>query len=203
MKIKYIVFALMAIVSLGASAQYYEQRDVKMPTESNLGERQQYYLGYEKGFFCAAEASGAFSVSDGKKNIAFAELDFTGGYRFNDYLRVGAGLGARRYFDPNDARYMTHKWGMPLYLNVRGNFIRNGYRNVVPFWSCDLGTTFPDGFMFRPNFGIRVGQARSAFVLSIGYLGQNIRASKLDKNDKLRVDHPFYSFITLKLGYEF
>ena len=84
---------------------------------------------------------------------------------------------------------------MPLFLNLRGNFIPTGYRDVVPFWSIDFGTTFPDGVMFRPTLGIRVGQQRSAFTVALGYLGQHFK-SLPDAPD-------FYSGITLKLGYEF
>lgn len=201
MKLRILSLALIIASALGCSAQ--ELRDVKIPTESNLGVKHLDYLQFEKGFFCSAEASGAYSFRNKRKNLGFTEVDFVGGYRFSDYLRVGIGLGARRYFNSSGVRYMTHNWGLPLFLNLRGNFIPNAYRNYVPYWSVDCGTTFPDGVFIRPNVGIRIGQARSAFVASLGWLGQNIRVSKFRNVGTLKANSCFYSFINLKLGYEF
>lgn len=191
--------------SLFALAQQnptHESRQVSMPTEKNLGVKSTDFAMQTQGFFCAAEASYAYSITHHRSGIQYGELDFTAGYRFDDFLRVGAGLGARNYFE-NKGRAMSHDWGLPLYVHARGNFMGNAYRDVVPFWSCDLGTTFPDGFMFRPTVGIRVGQPRSAFVASIGYVGQQIREYKSIKDGKPTVNHPFVSFLTVKLGYEF
>lgn len=180
----------------------HQQREVVIPTERGLGVHTTDFASQTQGFFCAAETSYGYSISHHKSGIQFGELDVTIGYRFGDFLRVGAGLGARNYFEhPN--RALSHNWGMPMFVNARGNFMGNGYRTVVPFWSYDLGTTFPDGFMLRPTVGIRVGQPRSAFVVSIGYLGQQIRQHNTPEDGTLQVDHPFVSFLTIKLGYEF
>ena len=170
-----------------------------MPTEAGLGTHGSNYLQYQRGFFMAAEASGGYSLNIDRPNFGYAELDVVGGYRFSEYLRVGIGLGGRYYANNADARNTSSHWGLPLFLDLRGNFIPGEYRDVVPFWSADIGTTFPDGAMFRPSIGIRVGQERSAFILSVGYMGQCIRAYGGDG----QADHPFYSFITMKLGYEF
>lgn len=200
MKLSRILLTFIAITSLTFSGygQSNPTREVKMPTERNLSSKQTDYQELDKGFFMAGELSGGWSLNSGKSNLGFTELDATGGYRFSEYLRVGIGIGARVYIDNKDVRNMSHNWGMPLFLNLRGNFIPTDYREVIPFWSIDAGTTFPDGAMIRPTVGIRVGAPRSAFVASIGYLGQNLRTCvKPDKK------HSFYSFITLKLGYEF
>lgn len=200
MKTSRILMAFIAIASLTVTVygQSKPTREVKMPTERNLSAKQTDYQELNKGFFMAGELSGGWSLNSGKSNLGFTELDATGGYRFSEYLRVGVGIGARVYFDNKDIRNMSHKWGMPLFLNLRGNFIPTDYREVIPFWSIDAGTTFPDGAMIRPTVGIRVGAPRSAFIASIGYLGQNLRTCVTpDKK------HSFYSFITLKLGYEF
>ena len=95
---------------------------------------------------------------------------------------------------------MDHAWGLPLFLNVRGNIIPTDYYDVIPYWSMDIGTTFPDGFMIRPSIGIRVGQPRSAFLLSVAYVGQQIREFAPVGNG---TEHNFKSFISLRLGYEF
>lgn len=193
-----ICVVISAAIATTAYCQSKPTREVKMPTESNLGTKNTDYQSLNTGFFMAGEASAAWSLNSGKDNLGYTELDVTGGYRFNEFLRVGIGLGARYYIDNNNVRTVAHDWGMPLYLNARGNFIPTNYRNAVPFWSVDFGTTFPDGVMFRPSVGVRVGSERSAFVASIGYVGQNLR--KFTINDG---KHSFYSFINLKLGYEF
>lgn len=192
-----------AIMVLSSSFYIFSRsrptRQVKMPTETGMGSHGSNYLQYSEGFFMAVEASGGYSLNINRPNFGYAELDVVGGYRFSEYLRAGIGLGGRYYANNVDARNTSSRWGLPLFLNLRGNFIPGEYRDVVPFWSADIGTTFPDGVMFRPSIGIRVGQERSAFILSVGYLGQSIRTYGNGEH----ADHPFYSFITMKLGYEF
>lgn len=191
-----IAFAAMCVPA--ADAQSKPTREVKMPTEHGLGVTQTNYQDKTTGFFMAGEAVGGYSLNSGKDNFGFAEIDATGGYRFSEFFRAGIGLGVRRYFNDESARHMHHQWGMPLFVNFRGNFISTDYRNAVPFWSIDFGGSFPDGAMIRPTVGVRVGQQRSAFIASIGYMGQNIKT--LVNPDK---KHSFYSFIAIKLGYEF
>lgn len=192
---KFITFLLLS-VSLIASAQQSQQRDVKMPTESNLGEKFTDYTKLNSGFFCVAQVSTAYTLNPSPRSFGFSDVSGIAGYRFNQYLRAGVGIGARYYYSVGDYRNMSHKFGLPLFLDLRGNFIPDAYRDVVPFWSIDLGATFPDGVMFRPSVGIRVGEPRSAFVLSLGYVGQKIRTFSGEKKD-------FTSGISLSLGYEF
>lgn len=177
--------------------------DVRMPHEGNLGVKLHDYAKYDRGFFCAGEFSGAYSPSASEKSLTFTELDFVGGYRFNEYIRTGLGLGARWYINPGNYRAMNHDWGMALFVNARGNMIPNEYHDVVPFWSVDFGGVFPDGVMFRPAVGIRVGQQRSAFIVSLGYVLQQIRTYKNPSEGNFDIDHKARSFMTLKLGYEF
>lgn len=122
------------------------------------------------------------------------------GYRFNEYVRVGLGLGARYYFDNNKVRSTLSEWAFPIFLNVRGNFIPTRYRDVVPYYSFDIGVTVRDGFMLRPTVGLRVGRERSAFLVGLGYVGQDLSTYS---RDNLRKTRRFVNFITLKLGYEF
>lgn len=201
---KFLIIAAFALhLPISLSAQSMPTREIKMPTETGLGVKSNDYHQFQKGFFASAEVSTAFSIHPNTKNVGLTELDIVGGYRFCDFLRVGLGLGGRLYF--NAAELRTHDWALPLFVNVRGNFIPNAYNTVVPFWSFDIGTTFPDGFMIRPTVGIRVGQPRSAFIASLGYLGQNLRINKISEASEIAParQHKFYNFITLKLGYEF
>lgn len=181
--------------ALFASAQQSTTRNVVIPQESNLGVNQKDYTEQSTGFFCVAQLTSAYTLNSNIDKFGFSSIEAIGGYRFSDYFRAGIGLGARYYYNEGDIRHMNHHLGMPLFLDLRGNFIPNAYRDVVPFWSLDLGTTFPDGLMVRPSIGIRVGQPRSAFIVSLGYIGQKIRTCTDNDN--------FASGITLNLGYEF
>lgn len=84
---------------------------------------------------------------------------------------------------------------MPIFLNARGNFISQDVREIVPFWSVDLGGVIRDGFMFTPSIGARIGEQRSAFLVSLGYSLRTINAK--ENHTKTR------NYIVLKLGYEF
>lgn len=54
--------------------------------------------------------------------------------------------------------------------------------------------------MLRPTVGLRVGLERSAFLVGLGYVGQDLSTYS---RDNLRKTRRFVNFITLKLGYEF
>ncbi|MDE5634905.1 MAG: hypothetical protein K2I52_01190 [Muribaculaceae bacterium] len=193
---KNVLFVLLfsVIASINAIADDFG-REINMPTE-HLGKSvNSDYMQFDEGFFASAELSGGYSLNSNRTNLGFSELSAVGGYRISEYFRTGIGFGARVYVGSSSVRNMNHRWGLPLFLNMRGNFIPGEYRDVVPFWSMDIGSTFPDGFFVRPTLGVRVGQKRSSFVVSIGYMGQHLRVYKENE--------PFYSFITLKIGYEF
>lgn len=101
------------------NAQY---RDVKLPDAP----KQTNYRNYEmedKGFWCAVEAEGASSVMAHETNMQYANLSWTGGYRLSEFLRFGAGLGVRYYVNNADVRDTDNKFGIPIFANVRGNFI--------------------------------------------------------------------------------
>lgn len=203
-----------ALVTMTLQAQNYEpayeKRDVNMPTEhlenNTEGSRLHDYPKYETGFWFSAEALGGYSanVSKGKHNTPFAEVDVYAGYRINEFARVGLGLGGRYYFDPDYLRRVSHNWAMPIMFNVRGNFIPQEYRTVVPYYSVDIGSSITDGFMFRPTIGIRCGERRSAFLLGVTYMMQNMRGLKENK-ETLEWDNATLqtSFFALRLGYEF
>ncbi len=160
------------------------------------------YSEYEKGFWFAVETQGGYSCHFKSGNVAMWELDIIGGYRFNEFLRVGLGLGSRYYFNNHKVRYSDIKWSFPIYLNIRGNIIPSESRTVVPYYSFDIGGAIRDGFMFRPTIGIRVGSPRSAFLVGLSYMGQSLKSYKTDDN-KIVPDREYNSFVTIKIGYEF
>lgn len=149
----------------------------------------------ETGFWCSAQLGASYTVMLGHHNSPWTEVDFSGGYRFNQFLKVGVGLGFRYYCDNSGLRDNKFSVSFPLYLTVRGNILRETYRTVTPYYSFDLGGAIRDGFMWRPSFGIRVGQSRSAFLVGVAYTGQSLRYYT-GKNK-------YVSSLGLSVGYEF
>lgn len=152
------------------------------------------YNFYNRGFWASAEAEGGYLLSR-QSNGGYGELHFVAGYRLCEYLKVGAGFGARYYINNKEMRSKDYKWSFPLFLNVRGNIIPELNRNVVPFYSAEFGSAINDGIYFRPSIGIRIGEPRGAFILAISYMAQKM---KVDPERKQTA-----SFIGLKTGWEF
>lgn len=200
-KLLTLVFVASAIM---CSAQSKPTREVVMPTEKAQTSDLKDYFNIERGFYGSVDFNGGILFGPSHYgSVGFTEIDIIGGYRFSEYIRVGLGLGARLHIDPNHHRYMTHKWAMPIFLDARGNFIPTGYRTVVPFWSFNIGGSCPDGFMIRPSVGFRIGQKRSAFLVSIGYIGQQVRSIDPEVLGGIEKTHPIFSGLNITLGYEY
>lgn len=204
---KYFILLAAAIIGMSAVAQddrpTYQKRDVIMPTEHQESPADHNYAQHDNGFWFSVEGTGGYSVhmSKGMDNTAFAEADVYFGYRANEFFRIGMGLGGRYYFDPGILRTKDFKWAMPVMLNMRGNFIPQDYRTVVPYYSVDLGCSITDGFMFRPTVGIRCGERRSAFLLGLSYMYQAMSGYKSKEDLTKKTINT--SFFALRLGYEF
>lgn len=199
MVIKHFIAGVMAAVcSVAASAQINQVN--RLPEVGSTESTQKDYTENQTGFWMAAEASAAYSCRLFNSNFGYTELDVVLGYRFNEYIRVGVGFGGRCYFDNNKVRTSASEWAFPLFANFRGNFMPTQYRSVVPYYSLDIGGTARDGFLIRPTVGLRVGRERSAFLVGLGYVGQDLTTYS---RDSFRDTRKFVSFITLKLGYEF
>lgn len=206
MKKLFLLLAAAFLSMSGAIAQNNAAeagRTIKMPTEN--GRPFKDYGSVSSGFWNAVELQGGYSVNHGHSNIGITELDYVAGYRVNEFFRFGAGLGARFYPKSNHLRDTSWKWSFPIFLNVRGNIIgREHYRTVVPYYSLDAGGAIHDGFMVRPTIGLRIGDfERSAFLVGISYLAQNIRIARFDSEGNYSRDNYLSSFVTLKIGYEF
>ncbi|MCH5219996.1 MAG: hypothetical protein J1F20_05435 [Muribaculaceae bacterium] len=171
------------------------------------------YEHRDKGFYGAVEGSFAYSFGHGfhpdtkDHNCTFLELDAVGGWKFSERLGIGLGLGIRKYFLTQ--KMFAHSWGMPVYIDLRGNFMSYRIYKLVPFWIMDLGYTVPDGFMFRPQFGFKFGQPHQ-FTVSLGYVGQFMRKYNYIINgigNETNVYDGFkrvlFSSISIKIGYEF
>lgn len=188
---RFLLALFFIVVSAGAYAQY---RDVKLPEQP----KQKGYRDYsteDAGFWFAVEAEGGSSIMEHKKNMQYTNLLVTGGYRLNEYLRAGVGLGGRAYLHNADVRDSNNKFVMPLFVNVRGNIVSASERDGVPFWSLNVGGITSEGFFASPTIGYSFGGLRNNFLIGLSYTVSSFKDSK--KDDVV------YSYFGLKLGYEF
>lgn len=188
---KIFLIMLTALITMPAFAQH---RDVKMP-EKPKQEGYRDYTSQQEGFWYSFETEGGSTIMEHRKNMQFADVTFTGGYRFNEYLRVGVGFGGRMYVNNSDTRDKDSKFGVPVFGNVRGNFISAQERDGVPFWSVRAGGIVGEGVYFSPSVGYSFGGIRNNFQVSLAYT--------LTKPKDYTGDKRFYSSFGLRLGYEF
>lgn len=147
------------------------------------------------GYFVAIEANGGSTVMFKRRNTPFIGADVVNGYRFNEYLRVGVGLGAKVYTNNDEVRKSSIPWTFPIYADVRGNMVSQRSRSVVPYWNLNIGTECRDGFFFSPIIGLRVGENRSSFLIGVGY--------SYNQMETFRSSSEGRDLVVLKLGYEY
>ncbi len=188
---KKVFFMLAFTLSIVANAQY---RDVKMP-DAPKHTNYRNYSAENSGFWCAVEAEGGSSVMVQSTNMQYVGATWTGGYRVNEFLRIGAGLGVRYYVNNADVRDTDNKFGVPIFANVRGNFISAYDRNSVPFWSVNIGGITNEGFFASPTVGYSFGGLRNNFQIGINYTITSFK--------NCTKENTAYSYFGLKLGYEF
>ena len=85
-------------------------------------------------------------------------------------------------------------------MNVRGNFISQADRSMVPYWSVNVGSAINDGFFITPTLGLRFGEQRNSWLLGISYSFNHINTDKLTA-PATRVNS--MSALLLHVGYEF
>lgn len=201
MVMKWVIACIVASVGfLSLSAQ---ENEVRRFPQINHDHPEKIYTTYDRGFWMAAEVTAGYGCRIADSNFGYTEIDVVPGYRYNAWLRAGLGLGARFYYDAVTVRWRSAKWVMPIFLNVRGNLIEEEYRDVVPFYSFDIGGTAQDGFMLRPSVGLRIGEKRSAFLIGLAYTGQSMQSYNYNDESMRVLKRKFVSFLTLKFGYEF
>ena len=185
--------ALFLFALLVAGSAYAQDRDIRMPEPPsklhNIAEKD------GSSFWCAIEAGGGSTTMENKKNVAMVGMSYIGGYRFGQYLKVGVGLGVLYYPNSRNARNTKNHLAMPLFANVRGNILSDNIRRTVPYWSVNIGTSIPDGLFMSPSVGLRIGEKRNAFLVSIGYTLRHFKSYPESTSN--------YSGALLKLGYEF
>lgn len=153
------------------------------------------------GFWGAVESTTGYSCRFNESNAGYEEISVVGGYRLNEFFRIGVGIGGRWYWNSSKLRTNNMEWSMPIYANIRGSFMDHAYRTTTPFYSLDIGGAIQDGFMIRPSVGLKIGELRSAFTIALAYTGQVMHAK--NNNPAKNGDHNMVSLVSIKLGYEF
>lgn len=188
---KRAIFLFTMLLTLGNI--HAQERIIKMPdTPSKTHNIAEIDGG---SYWCAIEIGGGSTAMENKKNVAMAGASYVGGYRFNQYLKVGIGLGVLYYPNSSNVRATGNHLAMPLFINARGNILSDEIRRTVPYWSVNAGTSFPDGLFMSPSVGLRIGEKRNAFLISIGYTLRHLKSYNENNSN--------YSGALLKLGYEF
>lgn len=194
--------ALLSLLLLPVSSlMAQDNQEVVLPQRPH---RAQYvdHTQSQTGFWCAAELEGGSTVMLEHSNMQAAQFTYIGGYRLNEYFRVGVGIGVKYYFNNNSKRRgSANSCTFPLYANFRGNFLSQADRSMVPYWSVNLGTVLKDGFYLSPSVGLRFGEQRNSWLLGISYSLNHINTSKLQSPPAkcLRTT----SSLSLHVGYEF
>jgi hypothetical protein len=150
--------------------------------------------------------------------ILHFETSFVCGYRFRDFMFVGAGIGVEHMIgDFSD----TYNLRIPLFATARLNM---NHKRVSPYFQLDAGVCyneneyFEDGFFFHPKVGLDfvlgARRQRSLFLsLSLFEYGNRPYFSDYDYSDYNYSDYysgfpdyyenKFYLKFGLQFGYRF
>lgn len=186
---KYLLLFLLASATQWIMAQ---ERHIIMPDSPNISHN---IAEQDNGYWCSIEVNGGSTLMENHRNVALVNAEFTNGYRFNQWIKVGVGIGVMYYPNNNSVRDTKNHLSMPLYINFRGNMLSGEIRRTVPYWSINIGTSIPDGFFFTPTVGLRVGEKRSAFLVGVSYTLRHLKTCPGGMTN--------YSGAMVKLGYEF
>lgn len=183
---------LLCCAMLLACSSFAQDRVIRMPQESaksnNIAEK-------NTGYWCSIELNGGATLMENRHNVALVNLEFTNGYRFSQWLKVGGGIGVMYYPNNNNVRDTENHLSMPIFLNARGVMLSDEIRRTVPYWSVNIGTSFPDGFFLTPTIGLRIGEKRSAFLVGLSYTLRHLKTPPGSISN--------YSGAMVKIGYEF
>lgn len=148
------------------------------------------------GFWMAGEAHVGSTIMLKNTNALRSGVAVVGGYMVNEFIKVGVGLGVNVYaLNNNKIRDTDIPFTMPLFFDFRGVFMTQEVRNLVPYWSCDIGGAIRDGFFFSPTIGLRIGEKRDSWLIGLSCGLNSIK-------NKPNIDSTISS-MSLKIGYEF
>lgn len=128
--------------------------------------------------------SFAYGVGVGDVALDGYNIQTVHGYRFNDHLFVGGGVGFMKYNDIDDSV-------IPVFANVKG-YLSNSHL-VNPFASFDIGYGIREngGVYFSPAVGINIRAFRRlGFFATVGYQYNKMMNTSLS-NVNLRIGISF------------
>ena len=183
------------LMSLAFGAIVMFAQEVRLPELPNNRTHYTDYNDKESGYWGSISANTSSTLMFKRKNMQNVGADWVNGYRFNEFLRVGLGVGLRYYVNNDHVRRSDIAWSFPIYVDVRGNIISQQDRGAVPYWSVDLGGEIRGGLYFSPTLGYRFGTQRGSLLLGVSYT--------LWQADTWKKDNESISGVSLKVGYEF
>lgn len=140
------------------------------------------YVDYsvkQTGWWCAAQLGAGYATN----GHVFGQFDFVNGYRFSEFLKVGVGVSPRIGLNT-----------IPIYAQVRGNFISQEDTMFAFFWNADMGYAINGGIYASPSVGMRYGGIRHNVLLNLYYA---FEGQKPEVSDQL------LHIVGLRIGYEF
>lgn len=172
-----------------------EAQEIRLPERPQNRTTYRDYSVQSSGYWNSVEFFGGSTVMFNRKNAANVGLTWVNGYRFNEFLKVGVGIGGRYYINNDNLRTSSTEWTFPIFADVRGNIISQQDRGAVPYWSIDLGGEINGGVYFSPSLGYRFGADRSSLTLGIAY--------QLMQTDTWKKKNECLNGVVAKIGYEF
>lgn len=175
----------------------------------------------DKGYEKSIEFNAGIGL-DNTSKYSFG-LTMINGYRFNDYLFLGAGLGYE-YFQA--LYYTSHRYNESYKSYVPKSLIKLGLRakvnlskgNVSPFFSFDFGGALQvgsnskhssaTGIYYEPAFGIdfKFNGSKNGFYVMLGYHSQSNKYEyfNLDLFDvEQSIEHKNANLFDIKIGFKF
>ncbi len=137
-------------------------------------------------------------------NTSAFSFQTVNGYKFNQYLFLGGGIGIDLY---------ATQTFMPIFGSIRGDFVKN--KPVIPFYFLDIGygrnittnenpnLTFRGGTLWGVGIGMKVIFNNSTgFLLSVGYRQQQ-GTENLNMMTSFQENQFTYQRIALRAGFSF
>jgi len=172
---KIIYFGAFLLAGISAFAQ--QHRDITLPEEP-IRAKYVDYTNNQAGWWCAVQANGGIAATNEAAYSIIAQLDIINGYRFSEFFKIGIGFSPRFYFPQpgfpvTDTPRILNVYSVPVYLDVRGNFISQEDRAFAPYWNIDVGYAYGEGLFLSPCVGMRFGGIRNNFIVGISYTVQD------------------------------
>ncbi|KOY86688.1 hypothetical protein AD998_11520 [bacterium 336/3] len=159
-----------------------------------------------KGFSHYTELGALAARNTANPNVNTSAFSFqtVNGYKFNQYLFLGGGIGIDLY---------ATQTFLPVFGSIRGDFVKN--KLVIPFYFLDIGygknittnenpnLTFSGGALWGAGIGMKVIFNNSTgFLLSVGYRQQQ-GTENINMMNSTQEKSFNYQRIALRAGFSF